>query len=316
VQYKFSLIFITLYIVIFNYSAIHLTVLFYLLLAVITSIGIAGLGYMLNDYKDLEDDIKNNKRNIFIQLEQNKRKWLAILFLALAAVPWLYFPFNYVSLILLLVELLLFYVYAFPPFRLKEKGFLGIICDSLYAQAVPCTLAAYTFYQIETPRQQLPVLFIVIGILWFLIIGIRNILVHQIEDYANDANTQTQTFVRKLGKMHTIEIIYKCIFPVEFFLFLVILQKLPDSSGMLLIIYLLFVAGIIFINKKALKDNPIELTNKRLLNEFYEIYLPVLLLLLHSFDHIMVVFLIIFHLLLFFPVYYNYIKKILSELRL
>lgn len=148
VQYKFSLIFSAIYIVINNYKTFDLIIINYLILSIVLSIGVAGLGYVFNDYKDLKDDIKNNKRNIFKRLNKFTGSLVCLLFFILAALPWYYLPFNQVSFILLLIEIALLYIYAFPPFRLKERTFWGVLADSLYAQVFPCTLAMHTFNQI------------------------------------------------------------------------------------------------------------------------------------------------------------------------
>jgi len=303
VQYKLSLIFISLYIVIYNYQQIETDILSYLGLAVVTSIGIAGLGYILNDYKDLQNDIKNNKRNIFIQLNKNGRVIITVLFLCLAGIPWLYFPFDLISFLLIAFELLLFFIYAFPPFRLKEKGFWGIICDSLYAQVIPCSLAAYTFYKIQPPKVFIAPAFIIIGICWLFIIGIRNILIHQIDDFENDKNTDTQTFATNYGKRKTMQIVYKTIFPIEILLFITLLYILPKNGTFIIILYIIYTIAIYLINKEQFRKNFAHYINQRILNEFYEIYLPALLLLIYYFSGNYSLYIPIFHLLLFAPIY-------------
>ncbi|QQR97822.1 MAG: hypothetical protein IPK18_13480 [Sphingobacteriales bacterium] len=65
VIYKFSLIFTAIYFVIYHGNLFEYKVYFYILIAFATSLGIAGIGYMLNDYIDLKDDIKNNKKKYF-----------------------------------------------------------------------------------------------------------------------------------------------------------------------------------------------------------------------------------------------------------
>ncbi len=303
VQYKFSLIFIGIYIVIYNYQEINIGILFYLFIAVITSIGIAGLGYILNDYKDLEDDIKNNKRNIFIQLNEKEKIIVIVLFLCLAGIPWLYFPFDIISALLILLELILFYIYAFPPLRLKEKGFWGILCDSLYAQVIPCSLAAYTFYKIQTPKQNFSIYFILIVLLWLFIIGIRNILIHQIDDFENDQNTKTKTFATNIGKKQTMKIVYNSILPLEIILFTILFYQLPQNGLFIIALYIIYCIAIFLINKEHFRKHFAHYVNQRLLNEFYEIYLPVLLLIIYYISGIHSLYIPIFHFVLFAPIY-------------
>jgi hypothetical protein len=154
----------------------------------------------MNDIKDYKDDLQNNKPNLFNKFSKFQSVLLVVIFISLSIFPWFYLPTDQSTFYLLAIELaLLFYVYAFPPFRLKEKGFLGIITDALYAQVIPCLLAVYTFSKIANTT--LHIKLIALYTIWLLLVGIRNIIKHQIEDFENDNAHKYQYICNKKWKI-------------------------------------------------------------------------------------------------------------------
>ena len=165
-----------------------------------TIIGIAGFGYLSNDFGDRKADLAAGKANLLAEISFGKTLLLLILFLALALLPWfLYFPVTKLSAALLAGEFLLFVLYIFPPFRLKERGMLGLFTDALYAHVNPVILAALTFQQLAK--------FEILGFewlfgafaVWQLFLGMRNILLHQIKDHENDLKSGIKTFSTQVG---------------------------------------------------------------------------------------------------------------------
>lgn len=318
VQYKFSTVFCSLYVVLFLGNSSGNKILWYIFVSILLSIGVAGMGYALNDYHDYEDDIKNGKQNLFINFSRPASVLLVILFLTLSVFPWFILPFDRYSLYLILLEFFLFIVYALPPFRLKEKGFLGVLTDALYAQVVPCVLAAYTYSKIEN-KVSFPVFFVLIYLGWLILTGIRNILNHQLEDYDNDRNTNTHTFVIKHGLSFTRQWVMRLLVPAELLLFLPLLYFLPQTSHLFLYAYLVYV-GAYYIKEKVRKKDLLEdqleqydFFNKQILNEFYEIHFPLMLLFYFSFFQPFFIWIFSLNLLLFFPIYYRYTVGFLKK---
>lgn len=211
-----------------------------MLASVTVIVGVAGLGYLSNDLGDREKDAAIEKQNATAGLPFTAILLLFLLFLALAIAPWLYLPFTVKSLYLLLLEFFLFYAYAFKPFRLKERGFSGIITDALYAHLVPALLAAYTFYiLVDTHIPHARVLLCALG-LWQCFLGIRNICFHQLKDYTNDVSSGTSTFVTKYGAQKTVVLITRLILPLElaaFLAFVVLVSWLFPFFALLIAAY-------------------------------------------------------------------------------
>lgn len=190
------------------------------LASVTVIVGVAGLGYLSNDLGDREKDAAIQKENATTGLGPGSILLLCLLFLSLAIAPWLYLPFTVKSLYLLLLQFFLFYAYAFKPLRLKERNFLGVMTDALYAHLVPALLAAYTFYTFtgKPMSQDVPILATLCS--WQLVLGIRNICFHQLKDHDNDISSGTSTFVTSFGLPKTMALMTRIMLPLELMNFL------------------------------------------------------------------------------------------------
>lgn len=311
VLYKFSLIFCSIYVVLFYGNNLECDILFYLFISILVSIGIAGLGYVMNDIKDFKDDLQNNKPNLFNKFSKSQSVLIVVLFALLSIFPWLYLPTDKYTFYLLVIEFLLFFVYASPPFRLKEKGFLGIITDALYAQVVPSLLAVYTFSKISNTI--LNVKLIVLYSAWLLLVGIRNIIKHQVEDFDNDKNTKTKTFVTIYGIEYSKKISLKYLFPIEFILFTSLLITIKTPYFIALLGYLLYTTILFIKRNKTTEIDLFYFINTRIFNEFYEIHLPIILLVCFCFSNAIFIFILGFNLLIFSPIYLSYLKGFLNK---
>lgn len=311
VLYKFSLIFCSIYVVLFYGNNLECNILFYLFISILLSIGIAGLGYVMNDIKDFKDDLQNNKPNLFNKFSKSQSVLIVVLFALLSIFPWLYLPTDKYTFYLLVIEFLLFFVYASPPFRLKEKGFLGIITDALYAQVVPSLLAVYTFSKISNTI--LNVKLIVLYSAWLLLVGIRNIIKHQVEDFDNDKNTKTKTFVTIYGIEYSKKISLKYLFPIEFILFTSLLITIKTPYFIALLGYLLYTTILFIKRNKTTEIDSFYFINTRIFNEFYEIHLPIILLVCFCFSNAIFIFILGFNLLIFSPIYLSYLKGFLNK---
>ncbi|MDB5227938.1 MAG: hypothetical protein JWN78_2131 [Bacteroidota bacterium] len=322
VLYKFSLIFCSLYVILFFENIKVEKILFYLCLSLLASVGIAGLGYAFNDIKDYPKDIISRKQNLFINFSRVQSTCLILLFIALAIFPWFYLPFDKNSCYLLLLELILFFIYAFPPFRLKEKGVSGLIADALYAQVVPCFLAVYTFSRLGIPVN-IPYNYLILYLAWLSFMGTRNILNHQIEDYGNDLQSNTNTFVTVNGIEKSKKAALLYLIPAEFILFLLLTFFLPGTQHILFYTYLVY-AVLYFFRKKTewtihksdsllLNKEFYNFLNKNILNEFYEIHLALILLFYFSYYNHFYIVILLFHTLLFYPIYSRFIKGFINK---
>jgi 4-hydroxybenzoate polyprenyltransferase len=262
-----------------------------------TIIGIAGFGYLSNDFGDRKADAKAGKSNLLIGLSRMQISGLLVLFLALAVVPWLvYFPVTALTISLLLSEFLLFILYVLPPFRLKERGLLGVITDSLYAHAVPATLAGLTFLVLLPTENQAFPIFLPTLVVWQFFLGMRNILLHQLKDAKNDRVSGIHTFVTRHGEAKVNRWMSNLFVPLELLTWLLFLGALTPVTWLPLLgwpLYLLW---------QFPKQGPHREFRQWLygyLDDFYIPYFPLLILISLCFQDWRMIFLAVFHVILF-----------------
>ena len=313
-QYKFSIIFCSLYVVLFSVRSYHAAILLYIFISILLSIGIAGVGYAFNDFHDYQDDIRNKKQNLFIHFSRTQGMLIVLVFLILSIFPWFILPFDRYSLALIMTEFILFILYALPPFRLKERGLAGVLTDALYAQVIPCLLATYTYSKIDGGIV-FDTTFLWIYITWLVIVGSRNIINHQIEDYHNDVNTSTATFVTRYGIERSKKWVLYILIPLEFMLFLPLAYHIPGTQHLVVLFFLLYAVAYLIMqkirNKSVLFNDTEELNlflNQKILNEFYEIHLPILLLCYFSLIKPFFISILLLNLGMFSPIYFSYAK--------
>ncbi|MEO0038076.1 MAG: hypothetical protein RIQ59_1287 [Bacteroidota bacterium] len=215
------------YLAVLLYKIDFFTTLYFILPAITTILGIGIFGYFFNDFTDLESDRKANKKNMLEKLSGKFRILLFIGAVLLAILPWFFLPFDRFCIYLLVGEFTLLLVYAVPPIRLKEKGFVALVADALYAYAIPFTLAFHTFNLLSTSKEN----FIIIGVLfaWQLAVGMVNIIIHQIEDFENDIHTSTKTWVISVGLSKARKYLVLIFWPIMVFSFFYLLALISTN---------------------------------------------------------------------------------------
>ena len=248
----------------------------------LTIFGIAGFGYLSNDYTDREQDLAAGKPNALLGLKGWQIGLLLLFFLALAILPWVFFfPVTWVTGGLLAAEFLLFVLYAVPPFRFKERGFAGALTDALYAHALPAVLAAWTFYLLGDQTYNKPPW--LLGTLggWQLVLGLRNILLHQLKDHENDLASGTRTWVTGWGRQRSWQLIKWLFLPLELLLFFGFMGLVSLTiPGFILAWPLFLLYTILRIKLLITQPVPRDLRNivYNFLDDFYVEWIPLLIL--------------------------------------
>lgn len=270
--------------------------------AVITIFGIGLFGHFLNDFFDLESDKKACKSNMLEKLSTNNRVLLFISSLFLAFLPWLFLPFDTVSCALIAGEFLLLFAYALPLIRFKERGFIALITDALYAYAIPFVLAFHTFNLLSSASINW-VLYAVL-FLWQFSIGIINILIHQIEDFENDLYTHTRTWVTAIGKTKARKYLLFCFWPIMvlFFIFYMAIISITGSNWYFTFpLLFLIIQFILIFNKKPFADFVQSKSSADLqkINIHYHLFLPYWNLILLVFIDVRFLLVVFAHYLMF-----------------
>ena len=186
-----------------------------MLASLCTIIGIAGFAYFLNDLTDARKDLLAGKDNAVAGMSATQRLLVLVLFLAAALAPWLYLPLTRTSALLLALEFALFLAYCVPPFRFKERGVLGLLTDATYAHALPAVLAALTFsYLADEPYPRLREFLLALGV-WQGILGVRNIVLHQLQDHDSDVISGNRTLAVVCGPARLATLLTVVLVPME-----------------------------------------------------------------------------------------------------
>lgn len=149
------------------------------------SVGICG--FLINDLFDKKADLMINKDNI---TNYAPVYVIGILILVLASISLVLLNAisPYISFLIIL-QFFLLLIYSTSKIRLKEKGFFGVITDATYAHLIPEVILVVVINKYTT-KLFLPISFFALS----LAIGIRDILIHQINDLQLDRKSGTNTF--------------------------------------------------------------------------------------------------------------------------
>ena len=220
-----------------------------LLPAFCTLVGLAALGYLINDLSDQKTDALAGKSNFFNQSGPGKKFTAFFLAFLFAFAPWFFLPFNEIVGGFLAAEMLLFSIYSFKPIRLKDKPAFGITTDALYAHVVPALFAGYTFWLCSDVK--FPIWFFISLGVWQLLAGIRNIIQHHIIDRKGDKASGSYNVFNTNGSA-TIQLVSKQILPFEILFFIVFISSLRTVNVAFILLFIAFLIGSSFTWRNAL----------------------------------------------------------------
>ena len=276
----------------------------------IALVSIAAFGYLLNDLCDVEADALAGKSN---NLTDFALIWRIVIvavpfFIGMAAwyelnwYPGLYLPRRHLANFLFGCQILALVLYSVKPLRLKERAEWGIVADAFYGHLNPILITLYVFGFSGILRHwghSVMTLLVLIG----FIKGVRNILLHQIDDRKKDQSAGLNTAVTKYGPWRVINFINLYLFPAEVILLVIltlfICMHIPPCLicilGFALISYLKFSGWKLGYADRRL----VEFKFTYFMNDYYEAWFPVFLLVFLSVYSHGFVFLLILHLILF-----------------
>jgi glycosyltransferase involved in cell wall biosynthesis len=248
--------------------------------ALITIVGIGGFGHVINDLYDVPVDAAVGKPNPLAALSVGQRCALVLALLAVALLPWLVLPFDRLSIALLLTEFALFFAYAIPPVRLKQRGIWAVLADAAYAYAVPAMLATHTFFLAAGRHDNR--IFVFPLFVWQIALGTRHYLNHLALDRANDIRSGFTSFATIKGNYHVHTLIRHIVLPMELLGFLGYLLVMNQHARFLLfvVICIFFVLSSLHIVLAIGRRYPF-LTyrfSKTQLDWLYQAVLPLVLL--------------------------------------
>lgn len=286
-----------------------------LLTLTISMFFVAAYGHVMNDIFDIEVDEKAGKLNRMASLSRGQRTGLSLGLAVLGLFPWWWIGFNTTSSILLGAIYLLLTIYPAPPLRLKERFIFGAIADAATVHAVPTLLVATVFASLTASSALSNNLFEIIATAWAFAVGVRGILLHQIWDRDNDLKSGLQTLATKLGAGTLRFWINHLVFPVEVVLSIALALAIAQSAPLFLVPCAAYFLILFLMIQDEFNPSPIE-KSYVVLHDFYEVWLPLSLLILLSTYRPIFIILLAVHVALFYPVIQQRILVSVSQIKL
>jgi len=239
-------------------------------------LGMASLGYFLNDWSDERCDKQAGKANLTSGLTLLTKLIISVLLVAMAIAPWTQLTSEPRFYMALAVEVFLLLLYSFKPFRLKERGWIAPIIDALYAHVLPSLLFLYMILE------GISAVFVVAIIVWKLISGTRYFLNHLALDAKNDQRSGTATLATRYGVSALYRWNADYLFPAEILLISMVLSLGLCHVPLLIPVALLLVFVTVFWEQLLALDLSKRLNTysfKRIsLDDFYQTVLPLVAL--------------------------------------
>lgn len=167
--------------------------LLYIMLAM--AIGAAYVS-VINDITDMEEDLAIGKKNRMAGVPASRRWIFPVLALAAGAVYIGSFYPHVLIMALAVMPWIAFSCYSIPPVRLKKRGIFGVLADAAGAHVftslfIVASMSYYTGQAIDW------IWFFAVGA-WALCYGLRGILWHMFFDRENDIASGTPTYATKM----------------------------------------------------------------------------------------------------------------------
>ena len=269
-----------------------------LLLSLVALVPGAAYVSVINDLTDMRDDLASGKSN---RLVGRSRAFVACV-LACCLLPGaavaVYWRGDPLLLSLYLAAWVAFTLYSLPPFRLKNRGALGLLADASGAHLFPTLLVVGLVFRWSAEPLN-PVWFAAVAV-WSLSLGLRGNLWHQLSDLHNDEQVGLRTFARS----HKIAFVHRvgnfAIFPNEAAAFALLLWLSWSRAAVAaLALYLLLEWSRRVMWRTRLVVVAPKERSSILLLEYYEVFFPVALLLASATRHTPDALVLGAHLLLF-----------------
>jgi len=193
------------------------------LMAFVATVSAAVYASVINDLTDLEDDLAAGKPNRLAGRSPLLGLTFIILSAGALAVISCRWRHDAVLLSLYLAVWLAFSLYSLPPFRLKKRGFLGILACASGEHLLPTLVAAILAFR-GAQRPYNSIWLMILGT-WALANGMRAILWHQLTDIDADRAVGAQTFAARHSRSATF-IGTWIAFPIELLAFTAMLVEM------------------------------------------------------------------------------------------
>ena len=191
-----------------------------------------------------------------------------------------------------------FSFYSLPPFRLKARGLAGVVADAAGSSLFPAMVAAILAFR--AAAAPLDPVWLGAAAACAFGYGLRGIIWHQLLDAENDRAAAVRTFAQRHGAATVAAVGKRLVFPIELAGLVVMLWKLRDAAPLVaLALYAALAARRVPIFRMRLSLVEPGPRHMILLQEYYDFFLPLALLLSSAARHPIDLLAVAVHLLLF-----------------
>jgi hypothetical protein len=260
--------------------------IFLFVVFLIAAIGIAGFGHVFLDIFDVDEDRVRGQYNTWDGASRARRYLTITALLAASWIPWVFIPIGPLGIGLVAAEFVMFILYAVPPVRLKERGFSGIVVDSMYAHLLPALWTWIPFAHFSGAAT--PVWFGGMTAAWAFLVGMRELMYHQALDAKTDSGAHVQTFGARHGRHWVMRLLLNRLIPLEMVAFALFLGALSARVPLVAVGFVLYIPWSIWkVNRlwlqpvdvfgEAAVDDKVTIICRRILSPFYFVWMPLLL---------------------------------------
>lgn len=296
--YKLVLV-VTVFYATASYLRVPIAALWSAVLALLGSV-LAGAAYVsvLNDWTDRREDAAAGKMNRLADAPT----WQAAGAIALCLLIGLGFGWSWRDSRPLLLAYggawLAFSLYSLPPVRLKARGLAGMLADASGAHMLPALVAALLVFRAVGVRPDGR--WLTTAALWAGAYGLRGILWHQLADRDNDDAAGVRTFAQRHSRVRLVAFARWCVFPVEVSALAVLLWLIGEPLPVFaLAAYLLLVWRKVARWNMAAVLVEVQPRYLILMADYYQVFLPLALLLASTLRLSEDLWVLVAHLLLF-----------------
>lgn len=254
---------------------------------------------VINDLSDRGDDAAAGKPNRMIGRPMAQSASFVLLPLAAGLAFLLLWRDRPPLMLAYLGAWISFSLYSLPPVRLKIRGLAGILADAagahLFPSLVSLLVATYAAGTTVDPVWAIAVAF------WALAYGLRGIIWHQLADAAHDRRAGVRTFAERLSPRRAASFAVRIAFPVELVALGAMLWRLATPLPLVgLAAYgLLLYMRVRVTDERAVIVMPRARRWAMVLQEYYELFLPLSILATSAWFYPLDLVLAAAHLLLF-----------------
>jgi 4-hydroxybenzoate polyprenyltransferase len=253
---------------------------------------------VLNDVTDLKDDAAAGKVNRV----SGRSPIIVFALITLPVLGGLFFLWTWREQPLLFAVYALawvaFTLYSLPPVRLKTRGLWGLVADASGSHLCPTLLASLLVFAVA--QRSPDGLWLTCVGTWAAAYGLRGILWHQVMDAESDRLAGARTFVQRHGERLARGLGLAVVFPIEILALAgLVVMTGSTGAGLALVVYGALALGRVrWFRMRAIVVSQ-QPQSFMVMNEYYEVFLPLFLIAGSVSHHPADLFVIIVHLAVF-----------------